>query len=346
MAFCKNVKDQCCLVVIATLYLSFTVIEIIFGICTGWPGLVFVQANLTNATLVKETLTWLEWIGRVSFMWNTIWGLFLLSSVIYTCQICRRGCQQTSTGKGTFHIVLCLNTLLVLVAPIASVHILYSPLHIIKYFIYIIIGSRLLLYPFSIFTWIVKAFLDKNKKTKFIIPLMKLCFCIIKHVAEIIMCNLVFATYLQDVNSLPLVTVSGLGNTQILKYAYIIAASTLVIAMYTSYIQLFLKLYNFVVTEIFDCNCITNIVYHVTFIMNFISGVVISSIIIGIRNNYRLHPTAVYSLISVVLYNSYGTITYMYFLLPLCGHKSKQNEPNSDEIPLQPEDNEPNSEEI
>ena len=48
MAFCKNVKDQCCL---ATLYLSFTVIEFIFGICTGWPGLVSVQANLTNATL-------------------------------------------------------------------------------------------------------------------------------------------------------------------------------------------------------------------------------------------------------------------------------------------------------
>ena len=171
---------------------------------------------------------------------------------------------------------------------------------------------------------------------------MKSCFCIIKHVAEIIMCNLVFATYLQDVNSLPLVTV---GNIHILKYAFIILTFTLVITMY---IQLVLRLYNFVVTEKFNCNCITNIVYHVTFIMNFISGVIISSIIIGIGKNYELHLTTLnYSLISVVvLYNIYGTIPYMYFLLTLRGHRSEQNELNSDEIPLQPEDNEPNSEEI
>ena len=127
MAFCKNVKDQCCLVIIATLYLLFTVIEIIFGICTGWPSLVSVQANLTNATLVKETLTWLKWIGRVSFLWNTIWGLLLFSSVMYTCQICRRGCQQTSIGKGTFHIVLCLNTLLVLVTGSSYSQCSYPP---------------------------------------------------------------------------------------------------------------------------------------------------------------------------------------------------------------------------
>ena len=179
-------------------------------------------------------------------------------------------------------------------------------------------------------------------------PLIKLCFCIIKHVAEIIMCNVVFTTYLQDVNSLPLVTVSGLGNTQILKYAYITAAFTLVIMMYISYIQLVLKLYNFVVTEQFYCTCTANIVhvYHFMFIMNFISGIVISSIIIGIGNNYRLHLTALFSIISVVLYNIYGTTAYMYFLLTLRGHRSEQNELNSDEIPFQPEDNEPNSEEI